>query len=144
MTRKAGIRTRGFFIIGHLKETRESIMATIKFMKEVALDDFHFTYFTPLPGTDAYSIADEYGTFDKSFSKTSMQYPVFIPNGLSANEMEKYSKQAYRSFYFRPEILISYFVLLVRFPRNAVRLLNGIRALFSRIFSPNNLSTGTK
>jgi radical SAM superfamily enzyme YgiQ (UPF0313 family) len=137
LTKKAGLRTRGFFMIGNLGETRESIMETIRFMKQIPLDDFHFTSFTPLPGTRAYNMADSYGKFEKTYSKMNMQYPVFIPEGLTAGEMEKYSKVAYRTFYFRPQIIFSYLWLLVKYPNNAKRLLNGLEALLSRIFMRN-------
>ena len=134
-TKKAGIRARGFFIIGHMKETRETIKQTTRFMRSIPLDDFHFTCFTPLPGTRAYSIADQYGSFDHAWNKTNMQTPVFIPVGLTAKDLEKYSKQAYLRFYFRPRILATYLKTLIRYPANVGRLLKGLAALTSRIFS---------
>ncbi|MBF0511039.1 MAG: cobalamin-dependent protein [Candidatus Omnitrophica bacterium] len=138
MTKKAGLRTRGFFIIGHFGETRESILETIRFMKRLPLDDFHFTTFTPLPGTLAYDIADKYGTFDKTWSKMNLQNTVFLPHGLSADDLENYSKLAYRTFYFRPKIIMSYLWVLMRHPRNIKRLLNAFQALVSRIFSKDH------
>ncbi|MFC1708956.1 B12-binding domain-containing radical SAM protein [Candidatus Omnitrophota bacterium] len=139
VTKKAGLRTRGFFMIGNLKESRDSILETINFMKKIPLDDFHFTYFTPLPGTEAFNIAEKYGKFDKTYRKMSMQYPVFIPDGLTAREMETFSKTAYRLFYFRPKIIASYIGVLIKYPNNIKRLLNALRALLSRIFLTNNL-----
>ncbi len=134
-TKKAGIRPRGFFMIGNIKETRETIRETIRFMNSIPLDDFHFTYFTPLPGTPAYSIADKYGTFDRAWDKTNMQTPVFVPSGLTAIEMEKYSKKAYSKFYFRPRPVTSYLGMLLRYPGNIRRLWNGLAALMTRVFS---------
>ena len=134
-TKKAGMRTRGFFIIGHFTENKDSILQTINFMKKMPLDDFHFTTFTPLPGTVAYDIADKYGKFDKTWSKMNLQNPVFIPDGLTAEEMEFYSKLAYRSFYFRLKIIIPYLFILFKHPGNIMRLLNALRALLARIFS---------
>lgn len=134
-TKAAGLRTRGFFMIGHLTETRQSILDTIEFMKELPLDDFHFTTFTPLPGTKAYNIADEYGTFDRTWSKMNLQFPAFVPKGLSAEEIEELSKLAYRSFYFRPRVLFSYLAMLIRYPHNFRRLWNGLQALVSRILA---------
>ena len=133
-TKKAGLRTRGFFMMGNFTEDKGSILETINFMKRIPLDDFHFTYFTPLPGTVAYNIAGDYGKFDRTWSKMNMQYPVFIPNGLTADEMEHYSKLAYRSFYFRPKVIASYGYMFFRYPSNTKRLFNALRALLSRIF----------
>jgi anaerobic magnesium-protoporphyrin IX monomethyl ester cyclase len=133
-TKRAGLRTRGFFMIGHLTETRASIRETIAFMQRLPLDDFHFTAFTPLPGTHAYRIADQYGAFDRTWSKMNLQYPAFVPHGLTAEEMETYSKQAYRAFYFRPRIILSYLRLLVRHPRESTRLFRALQALVARSF----------
>jgi anaerobic magnesium-protoporphyrin IX monomethyl ester cyclase len=133
-TKRAGLRTRGFFMIGHLTETRASIRETIAFMQRLPLDDFHFTAFTPLPGTHAYRIADQYGTFDKTWSKMNLQYPAFVPHGLTAEEMEAESKHAYRAFYFRPRIILSYLSLLVRHPRESMRLFRALQALIARSF----------
>jgi radical SAM superfamily enzyme YgiQ (UPF0313 family) len=134
LTKKAGLRTRGFFMIGHLTETKQTVWETIRFMQRLPLDDFHFTTFTPLPGTTAYRIADQYGVFDKSWSKMNLQYPSFVPQGMTAAELEHLSKIAYRAFYFRPQIVVSYLWLLLRHPRNLLRLWNGLQALVSRIF----------
>jgi anaerobic magnesium-protoporphyrin IX monomethyl ester cyclase len=139
-TKRAGIRTRGFFIMGHLLETPDTIQETIRFMNEIPLDDFHFTYFTPLPGTPAYSIADRYGTFDKAWSKTSMQIPVFLPKGLTAADLERYSKKAYAKFYFRPSVIAAYLRMLMRYPQNTKRLWNGFVALMTRVFSKGQTS----
>jgi radical SAM superfamily enzyme YgiQ (UPF0313 family) len=134
-TKKAGLRTRGFFMIGHLTETEASIQETIAFLLQLPLDDFHFTAFTPLPGTQAYRIADQYGRFDRTWSRMNLQNTLFIPEGLDAQRLETYSRLAYRKFYFRPRILGTYFLTLVRNPSNIVRLLHGARALLARVFS---------
>jgi len=133
-TKRAGLRTRGFFMIGNILETEESIRETVEFLLRLPLDDFHFTTFTPLPGTHAYRIADDYGVFDKTWSRMNLQYPSFIPRGLTAELMEKYSRKTYRKFYFRPRIVASYFRVLLRHPSNVVRLWNGLQALVSRVF----------
>ncbi|MGR3317532.1 MAG: B12-binding domain-containing radical SAM protein [Candidatus Anammoxibacter sp.] len=107
LTKKAGIRTKGFFIIGHLLETKETIQKTIEFAKRMPLDDFQLTIYTPLPGTDDYNIADRYGQFDKNWDKMSMYNPVFVANGLTTQELLQYQKSAYRQFYFRPKTIFS-------------------------------------
>ena len=47
MARSAGIRTVGFFMIGHFGETQETIDETIEFARNCGLDDFRMT-FSPL------------------------------------------------------------------------------------------------
>jgi len=134
-TKKAGLRTRGFFMIGHFTEDTQTIMETISFMQKIPLDDFHFTTFTPLPGTVAYKMADRYGAFDRTWSKMNLQYAAFIPKGLSAEKIEHYSKMAYKKFYFRPKIILPYLYILCKYPKNIKRLLNAFKALILRTLS---------
>ena len=50
---KTGIRTVGYFMIGHFGETDETMEESIGFAKESGLDDFRMS-FTPLPGTESF------------------------------------------------------------------------------------------
>jgi radical SAM superfamily enzyme YgiQ (UPF0313 family) len=54
MTKKVGISTLGYFMIGSPSETRETIMQTINFAIEIGADFAHFTITTPFPGTELY------------------------------------------------------------------------------------------
>jgi radical SAM superfamily enzyme YgiQ (UPF0313 family) len=108
MTRKAGIQTKGFFMIGSPLETPKTIEDTIRFTLELPLDDFQTTFFTPLPGCELYETIETYGTLEDNWSKMSMWYPVFVPNGMSREELILYAKRAFRRFYFRPKILWGY------------------------------------
>ena len=47
MARSAGIRTVGFFMIGHFGETQETIDETIEFACNCGLDDFRMTFSPP-------------------------------------------------------------------------------------------------
>ena len=107
-TRKAGIRSKGFFMMGNFLETKQTLQKTIDFAKKIKLDDFHVTFLTPLPGSEIYSIADKYGTFNNDWRKMSMWYPVFIPKGLSRDILERYKKKAILRFYLRPRIILAY------------------------------------
>lgn len=107
LTKKAGIRTKGFFIIGHFLETRETIRKTIDLAKRIAIDDFQLTLFTPFPGSDAYNDADKYGTFEKDWERMSVYDPIFVPHGLTKEDLLRSQKEAYREFYIRPKIVYS-------------------------------------
>ncbi len=112
MTRNAGIRTKGYFIIGHPTETIETIQQTINFAKLLPLDNFQATYFTPFPGSPAYDIADKYGKFENDWAKMNMWDIVFVPNGFTEKLLRYYLKSAYRKFYLRPKIIFSYIKLM--------------------------------
>ena len=116
MTSKAGIRTKGYFMIGHPTETPETIYQTIDFAKSIPLDNFQATYFTPLPGSPAYDIANKYGEFDNDWRKMNMWDIVFVPRGFSKKELRRYLKIVHRKFYLRPRIIWSY-IRLMRDPR---------------------------
>lgn len=52
---KKVIRTRGFFLIGNIGETKESVRNTFKLIKEIKPDYGTFCPVVPLPGTEIYS-----------------------------------------------------------------------------------------
>lgn len=134
ITCKAGIRTKGFFILGTPFETKETIKETIHFMKKIDLDDFHMTYFTPFPGTAIYNHQIKNKKFyKKRWSEMNEWTPVFIPKGFSKNELISFSKKAFREFYLRPKIIGSYFKTAVS-TRNFSPLFHGFSALLRYFF----------
>ncbi|MFC2044957.1 B12-binding domain-containing radical SAM protein [Chloroflexota bacterium] len=60
-TKEAGIRVNGYFMIGLPGETKQLIRRTIAFAKELKLDFYGFSLFTPLPNTEIYKTALEGG-----------------------------------------------------------------------------------
>lgn len=123
-TRKAGIRTKGFFMIGHAVDTHQSIQETIKFAKRIALDDLQSSVFTPLPGSEIYKTAHLYGQFNDNWEKMNYWNVVFVPFGLKNNDLKKYQNKLFREFYFRPRIIYSYLFSI----RNGYQLICLIRA----------------
>ena len=72
-----GIYVKGFFMIGHPTDTIETIDETINFAKSIPFDDVVVTIATPMPGTEFYAIAPDYGTFhDNNWSEFSYWKPV--------------------------------------------------------------------
>jgi radical SAM superfamily enzyme YgiQ (UPF0313 family) len=61
---KAGIRIKGFFIIGLPGENEESISKTAAFLEEAELDDVDFSVYSPFPGSYIYNNREK---FDISF-----------------------------------------------------------------------------
>lgn len=128
MTRDAGISPCGFFILGSPGETRQTLEETTRFSLDLPLDEAHFSFMTPFPGSQLYSCAPEYGTFDNDWSKLNGWLPVFVPHGLTARDLESYSKRAFRKFYFRPRIIFSY-MRKIRSFRHAAIYFRGFLAL---------------
>jgi anaerobic magnesium-protoporphyrin IX monomethyl ester cyclase len=107
--RNLRIRTKGFFIVGHPRETVETIEQTIRLALDLPLDDVVVTLNTPLPGTEQYESAGNYGMLDHlDWSSFNMWNPVFIPSDLSRDLLISKHKEFYRRFYLRPRIIARY------------------------------------
>ncbi|UCD84808.1 MAG: radical SAM protein [Deltaproteobacteria bacterium] len=133
-TREAGIRVRGYFMLGNPGETRETMIETIEFAKKLGVDDFQLTYFTPFPGSESFRNADNYGTFTKDYRIMTTWFPVFIPKALSRETLESYYRKAFREFYMRPKVIWSY-LRMVQSPRHLLHLFRGFLSLLRLILN---------
>ncbi len=106
---KVGIKTKGFFIIGHPKETVESMDKTIALACKLKLDDIVVTINTPIPGSDQHNVAKEFGSLDYTdWSQWNYWRPVFVPEGLNEEILLNKHREIYRRFYLRPRVLFRY------------------------------------
>ena len=132
-SRDAGIRTRGFFMLGHPTETKETMRETIDLAKRLPVTDFQITFFTPLPGTEVFQHVKEYGTLEKDWRKMNMWVPVFIPYGLTREDLVRYHRMAFKEFYFRPKIIFSY-LKLIKSPEHLKRIFSAAGTLLKSFF----------
>lgn len=107
-TKRYGISPCGFFMIGLPTEKEEDVQKTIRILLTLPIDEFHMTHMTPFPGSEIYSTASQYGSLNDEWSKMSCWKTVFIPSDLSEDKLVYYSNLAFKKFYFRPRIIISY------------------------------------
>lgn len=56
---RAGIKAAGFFMVGYLGETQESLERTVRFSSHLPLDYVSYTIAYPLPGTSFYDQVSE-------------------------------------------------------------------------------------
>jgi len=96
-----GIHLKAFFIIGNLTDTAESIRDSIDFAVSTPLGDITVQYNTPLPGTPQYEMAGEYGELVPDWSIYHYWEPVFIPKGMTRDELIALHGEFYRRFYWR-------------------------------------------
>lgn len=140
LTREAGLKIKGLFMIGNFGETKETIAATFSFIRNNPMDDFHINCFTPFPGTEAARLASQYGKFDPDWHKANMISPDnFIPHGMTFDDMLYYHKKAYRIFYLRPRIVIYYLQKMMKSRKLFIKILRGMRA-----FVKYTICTGTR
>ena len=128
-TREAGIKNRGYFMIGVPTETAQTIRKTIDFLLELELDDFHMSMFSPHPGTEISKSINDYGVVDNDWRKFGGWHPVFIPQGLTKDELTYYHKLAFRKFYFRPRIIRQYLISIFKDYKNLLKLFLGAKGL---------------
>lgn len=121
LTRGAGIKTIGFFMMGLPTETEQDIQETIAFALKLKLDDFKINFLAPFPGSRLFREIAKYGRANFAWSELHMhKKPSFIPYGLSEESMIKYNRIAFRKFYLRPKVILSHI-------RN-IRGLGGLKA----------------
>lgn len=101
MTREAGIRVKGLFMMGLPGETRKTLDDTLNFAISLDLDLFQITKFTPLPGSDLYGEASKWGRFDDDWARMNMLNFVFVPEGFTHDEIERQFWEINRRFYLR-------------------------------------------
>jgi anaerobic magnesium-protoporphyrin IX monomethyl ester cyclase len=111
LARKAGIATLGYFMIGNPTETRQEILETIQFARNINADYAHIAVATPFPATKLYLMGLEQGIFKEDYWKSFAKNPTpeFRPKlweeNLKEQELIDLLRDAYRSFYMRPQYL---------------------------------------
>jgi len=142
MTHAAGIRTKGYLMIGHPTEGLDSLAEDVAFLKQVELDLCQITKFTPYPGTPAYSTIREHGTFTENWEQMNAMNFVFLPHGLSEEILETYFDHLYRTFYLRPDVLWGLVRLLVQEPQYLKRLGTSARVYLRSKFAAGRYVIG--
>lgn len=108
LLRKVGLEVIGFFIIGYPTETREDILKTINFAKELPLKRANFMIFKPFPGTaitsqllDSGQLKDIHQNWDKFI----LAEAIYAPSGLTVKKLKQLRRRGFFRFYLRPKIL---------------------------------------
>jgi len=112
LTKKAGIETAAYFMIGSPTETLPDIEESIKLAKKLFPDYVHFTVLTPFPATDLYLQGLQSGfiksDYWKEFSKnpkTSFKAPAW-EEIFTRDELFKILIKAYQKYYLNPKYIL--------------------------------------
>jgi radical SAM superfamily enzyme YgiQ (UPF0313 family) len=114
-TKKAGIRTVAYFMIGcpHEKDKRD-IFETINFAKNLPADFAVFSLMSPYPDAVFYKEGIEKGVFNPLHWQRFLKNPTHEHNlptcwdeYFSKDELLYFLKIAHRKFYYRPKILLN-------------------------------------
>ncbi|HCD37427.1 MAG TPA: hypothetical protein DEQ77_01625 [Candidatus Omnitrophica bacterium] len=140
ISKKFGIRTMGFFMVGNPGETKESVRKTIEFSKTLGLDFIQVSRTIPKPGTELdnammkVSMRD-YWRMHVQGEEIAHRLPTPWVN-LTEQEKESLAKEFYIKFYFRPRIIAQRILQL----RSWEEFIRYIRVALKIIFQKSELS----
>jgi radical SAM superfamily enzyme YgiQ (UPF0313 family) len=131
MCRKAGLRTKGFFMVGFPGESERSISATAELVRKLPLDDISVMHLTPFPGSELARLVNEDCSSISDWKSMNALKPVYVPAGMTAEALEQARDRIYRSFFSRPDVLARHAVHALRHPRLIPFYLAGARSIFN-------------
>lgn len=110
-SKKAGMIVYGFFMFGLPGDTPESMQRTIDFAKKMNPTIANFVITIPFPGTELYRKVQDEGKFlidpidglNVGFYGQSVFYEI---GNTKKEDVLKFYRKAYRSFYYRPTKII--------------------------------------
>lgn len=129
-TNQAGIKSKGFFVLGLPYETKKTIRKTIDFAKDLPLNDVTVSCLTPFPGSAIYRIAHEHGTFNDDWKRMNLLEPTFVPHGLTEDVLVAAQRQFLREFYLRSKVIKDYLLRLINNPANIKIFFNSFKAFY--------------
>ena len=104
---EVGLRPKAFFMVGHMPDTKERILETIRFAKSIPLHDITVQINTLLPETPQLDVWKKEGykwgrIVNTTTDEKSFWEPTFVPWGLESDDLIELHRQFYREFYLRP------------------------------------------
>lgn len=152
-SKKYGIRTMGFFMVGNLGDTKESVRSTIDFAKTVGLDFIQVCMTIAKPGTELDELmiketGKDYWRKHVLGKKIEGRLPTPW-SSLSEIEIEALTKEFYIKFYFRPKIIwnriaqLKSFEELKRYIGVGLKILRQKSELYSRVLTDISLAERT-
>ncbi len=135
LTKKLGIQTLAYFMIGAPTETRDDILRTIDFALELDADFVHITILSPFPATEIYARGLKEGLFRsdvwQAFAENPRPgfHPPYWNANLSDEELQELLKLAYRKFYTRPSYVLRKIAQVSSFRELATKAKAGLKML---------------
>jgi len=131
-TAAQGIIVGGFFMFGFPDETREEMLSTIKFARELPFDLANFFYVTPRPGTALYETAVKgNAALEKVHNGDYFRFSVNL-SAVPEEEFRLMRDKASEAFYHRP---LHFLRVLLLVPNKVYVLKLFIRAFFLRCWA---------
>lgn len=107
LTKKVGMQTFAYFMVGYLHDTPRSLENTLNFAKILNPDFVLFTITVPYPETPLYDAVRKEGIITQDYwreftlGKKKDRIPYLVPDA------DKWVKKCYWSFYLRPKYILN-------------------------------------
>jgi anaerobic magnesium-protoporphyrin IX monomethyl ester cyclase len=138
LIKKHKMRTKGFFILGHFEDTKESMRDTVD--TALALDPswVFFSTLVPLPGSELYDTAVKNGYLaETDWSRFNYHdKPIVRTANFTPEDLDGIRRRAYKRFYLRPRKLFTY--------ARDVILTGGYRRMWNNFLAFLDLSSASK
>jgi anaerobic magnesium-protoporphyrin IX monomethyl ester cyclase len=110
LTRKNGVRTMAYFILGIPVETYNDELETIKFANRLRPDYAQFSVLSPFKGTELYEFSLKSGSYAEVDANNPVDKDLKRPALLSSNWNERrlnmIVREAHKRFYLRPSYIL--------------------------------------
>ncbi|MDD5285866.1 MAG: radical SAM protein [Desulfuromonadaceae bacterium] len=123
MVRDAGMRVKGLFMVGLPGENETAIRRTIDYALSLPLDEVNVTKFTPFPGAPIYKTIREQGEFNENWDLMNCLNFVFVPHGMTKQQLEDLYNEFISRFYHRRSIQWGYSKMIWKSPHSILSFL---------------------
>ena len=130
-TKKVGIHVTGYFMLGNLGETKETIRQTIDFARELNLDYYGFSLTTPIPGTELNDLSVKAGLITEdatNVAEWSQHANANLTRDCTDDDLVRLSNETFREFYLKKRFGKYYFVN-PSFIKEEIKILGALRNL---------------
>lgn len=115
ISKKAGLDVYASFIMGLPGETMEDMRHTVDFIKSMDIDYPKINLLVPYPGSELYDeiiklkpdLSKDWDRFT-SFSSMTEDEPVYVPDGITPENLKAMHKMSYREIYLRPRFILKH------------------------------------
>ncbi len=125
LSKKHGLYSIAFIMMGFPTETKRDLMATSNLCLKLPINiiGIHFTVI--MPGSDLYGIAvGERKISDDYWNKYAMgevkEQPIYVPDGITLDVMEKIRRLTYKKFYLNVKFLLNRIIYDLKNPLSII------------------------
>ena len=113
---RIGIKVNAFLMLGFPTETRKELYHTVNFASKLKINIVGIHLTLPMPGAPLFNMAQKEGLISKDIADRFATeelgegfrrvWPVYVPSGLSIDELYRARRIGYYKFYFRPKYIM--------------------------------------